>query len=889
MSTAPRPRLLLLFGLAVTIPLHARAQIASPAPAELSAAAAWERLLKLRTTASLLHTTAHPDDEQGAMLAKVGRHDGARTGLLTLNRGEAGDNALGPELFDALGLIRTAELAAAGRYYGIDEQYFTAAVDYGFSKRLDEALEHWDRQDLLRDMVRAIRRFRPVVVVSRWQGTERDGHGQHQAAGALTPEAVRLAGDEAAFPELGAEGVRPWRVRKLYVGGLRDAEPWHLRIETGLHDPVLGASYSVLGRLGLSVQRSQSSGRVDPYAPGQPLFYRRNADGGAPAAETTPAREAGFFDGLDVKLPGAYALMGEEAPTGHQARLEAIAREVETAVATFSLTNPFGATAPLARGLVALRQLTADTANPDVRFLLEVKIRQFEDALAAAAGVSLAAVAEPAIRSRSGTDNPFRPPLTLGPLSPGDTVSVRVVAANAGTGSFGVRRLALVHPAGTLMTDVPGAVASLQQSEQRTHTFTVTVPADAEPTRPYFVRSGPEDARYTLLDPSLAGLPARPAPLTASAEVHVAGASFPVRVPVVRRDANLPWGYDLYPVEILPPVSVALQPRTRIVGGGAGDAVTIAAVVTSHTSRQIEGSVELRLPAGWTSSPDRARFSLDAAGASHPVSFVVNTPAAGIEPQAVTAVARVGGRVYSEEVEAIRYRDLPVQYLYREARTVVRGVDVTVAPGLTVGYVMGVGDEVPAAITQLGASVQLLADPDLASGDLSRFDTIVTGTRAYAVRADLRAHNARLLDYVRSGGNLVVLYNTPEFTPETQAPYPASLPADAEEVCEEGAPVEMLAPDDPLLSRPNRIGAADFEGWVEQRGSKFFASWDARYVALLSTHDRGQPPQRGGMLHARVGQGHYTYMAYALHRQLPAGVPGAYRLLANLISLGRER
>jgi hypothetical protein len=244
--------------------------------------------------------------------------------------------------------------------------------------------------------------------------------------------------------------------------------------------------------------------------------------------------------------------------------------------------------------------------------------------------------------------------------------------------------------------------------------------------------------------------------------------------------------------------------------------------------------------------------------------------------------------VYSDEVEAIRYRDLPVQYLYREARALVRSVDVAVAPGLTVGYVMGVGDEVPAAIAQLGAAVQLLAEPDLASGDLTRFDTIVTGTRAYAVRADLKAHNVRLLDYVRSGGNLVVLYNTPEFTPETQAPYTASLPPDAEEVCEESAPVEILAPDDPLLSEPNRISAADFDGWLEQRGSKFFASWDARYVALLSTHDRGQPPQHGGMLHARVGKGHYTYMAYALHRQLPAGVPGAYRLLANLISLASQ-
>ncbi|HEX2311273.1 MAG TPA: NEW3 domain-containing protein, partial [Vicinamibacterales bacterium] len=731
----------------------------------------------------------------------------------------------------------------------------------------------WDRQDVLRDMVRAIRRFRPLVVVSRWQGTDRDGHGQHQAAGALTPEAVRLAGDAAAFPELRHESVRPWRVRKLYVGGVRDGEPWQVRVEAGVYDPVLGTSYSVLGQLGLSIQRSQSSGRFDPYAAGHPLLFRVRAEDDARAADRAPARESGFFDGLDIRLSGAYALTGEVAPDGHQARLDGIAREVETATAAFSMTNPFGAAAPIARALVALRELVAQTGSPDVRFLLEVKVRQFEEALAAVAGVSLSATAEPATGA-GGEPHPFSPPATLGPLSPGDTLAVRIVVANAGTGSFGVTRLALVHPAGTLTTDVPGGIASLARSERRTHTFTITVPADAEPTRPYFVRSRTEDARYTLLDPSLTGLPVRPPPLMASAEVQVAGAPFAVRVPVIRREANLPWGYELYPVEILPPVSVALRPRARIIRAGTGEAVVIDALVSSHASRSVDGSVELKLPAGWTSSPERAPFLLDAAGASQRITFSVHTPGAGAEGQPVTAAAHVGGRVYSDEVEAIRYRDLPVQYLYREARALVRSVDVAVAPGLTVGYVMGVGDEVPAAIAQLGAAVQLLAEPDLASGDLTRFDTIVTGTRAYAVRADLKAHNVRLLDYVRSGGNLVVLYNTPEFTPETQAPYTASLPPDAEEVCEESAPVEILAPDDPLLSEPNRISAADFDGWLEQRGSKFFASWDARYVALLSTHDRGQPPQHGGMLHARVGKGHYTYMAYALHRQLPAGVPG---------------
>ena len=333
---------------------------------------------------------------------------------------------------------------------------------------------------------------------------------------------------------------------------------------------------------------------------------------------------------------------------------------------------------------------------------------------------------------------------------------------------------------------------------------------------------------------------------------------------------------------------MSLLPHSRIVVRGSGDPLSIEATVTSHAAEPLEGSVALGVPDGWTSSPERQTFSLAAAGAAVRVAFLLHPSTLDAQTHAISAAATIGGRLYTSDVAAIRHRDLPVQYLYRDARSTVRGVEVTVSPGLKVGYVMGVGDEVPAAIAQLGADVHLLREPDLASGDLSRFDTIVTGTRAYAVRTDLRTHNARLLEYVKAGGNLVVFYNTPEFTPGTQAPFPASLPHDAEEVCEERAPVEILVPDHPLLSRPNRIGPADFEGWIEQRGSKFFASWDARYTPLLSTHDRGQPPQHGGMLHAPYGKGHYTYMAYALHRQLPAGVPGAYRLLANLIAGARE-
>ena len=415
-----------------------------------TASATWERLLKLRTTGSLLHTTAHPDDEHGAMLAWVSRHEGARTGLLTLNRGEAGDNALGPELFDGLGLIRTAELTLAGEYYGVDERYFTGgrpttAFPSGSTKRSSTGTARTCCATWCAPFADRVRSWScPAGRVTSGTGT-----GSTRLPACSRPDAVRLAGDPAAYPELIGEGLRPWAVRKLYIGGVRESEPWQVRVDTAVHDPVLGGSYSVLGRLGLSMQRSQSSGRFDPYAEGQPLFYRRVLPG------TGTGHEAGFFDGIDVTWPGVYRLVGAPAPAGHIARLEAIAREVDAAMAAFTITDPAASVPPLARGLAAVRQLAEQTADLDVRFLLDSKADQFEAALVSASGLSLAAVAEAPGRGDAPA-NPFAPPPTLGPVTAGDTVGVRVVATNRGSGQIAVLQMAVTHPGGTLMTDIPG-------------------------------------------------------------------------------------------------------------------------------------------------------------------------------------------------------------------------------------------------------------------------------------------------------------------------------------------------------------------------------------------------------------------------------------------------
>ena len=848
-------------------------------PQNEGAAGAWQKILKLQTTASVMHTTAHPDDEHGGLLAMLSRGQGATVSMLTLTRGESGDNAIGPELFDAVGLIRTEELLVANRYYGVDRQYFSTAVDYGFSKRLDEALEKWGREDVIREMVRIIRRERPFVIVSRFQGNARDGHGNHQAAGLLTPQAVEAAADPALFRDQLDAGLRPWQVLKLYMGGVRENEDWTLRVDTGTYDPVLGESYQTFARLGLSFQRSQTAGRFVPQAGPSIAYYKRLA-----SAVDAPAKEQSFFDGIDTTLRGVYRSLRRTPHAGAESRLEDIQRELDAARASFTFINPSASVPALTRAWQQLGQaLEALGADADVKHVLEEERRQVEEAIHAALGISFTAIAQP-----SGTPEPSgffaAGPPPMAPVVPGSTFETRVTFVNrSGLALQDVRLEVRGSEAGAAGPPHVSAPTALPNAPVAA-TLTVKVPEDAQPTRPAFSRKSLHESRYAVSVPAAAFAPSADAPFHALATYTVNGVSLTLRRPVTRFDPNPPYGQETRTLAIVPALAVTLAPAHAVVIP-SGPGVKFTVDVVNNRDGAAEGTLTLDVPAGWKSSPASHSFTFARGGERRPFSFVVNAGSGGAREEAVTAIVRSGGREYREGYTTIRHRDLDTRYLYRPAVASVRGVDVRVPAGLRVGYVMGIGDDVPAGLAQLGAEVHLLAQQDLATGDLGRFHTIMTGTRAYAVREDLRTHNGRLLEYVRGGGNLIVLYNTQELVPNTFAPYPGELPRTAEEVSEEDSPAEILAPDAAVFSSPNRITKADFDGWVEQRGSKFWTTWDARYTPMLATWDKGQAPQKGGWLHARYGKGHYTYFAYALHRQLPYGVPGAYRLLANLLAL----
>jgi LmbE family N-acetylglucosaminyl deacetylase len=873
-----------LVSLAVVLTAGSLASRAQMPVQDDGVAGVWQKLGKLQTTASVMHTTAHPDDEHGGVLAWLSRGQGARVSLMTLTRGESGDNAIGPELFDALGLVRTEELALADRYYGVDQQYFGTVVDYGFSKRLDETLEKWGKERTLADLVRVIRIERPLVIVSRFQGNTRDGHGNHSAAGLLSREAFAKAGDPAAFPDQIAGGLRPWQPLKLYMGGVREQEDWTLRIDAGTFDPVQGESYAALARLGLGFQRSQNGGRVGSQ-PGPAFSYYKRLESKITLRQGSGRgsdREQSFFDGIDTTIPGIYRMLQRDPPDGAAAMLSSIDREIGAAVKAFTVANPAASAPALARALAATRETARVLGrDADVAHVLSIKERQIAAAGHAVLGVRLEALAQPS--GAATPSGPFSPLPAMPPVVPGQTFNVRTTFAARAQGAANVTADVTLDagPRWKIVRDSPAAADSPAGAGR----FTVTVPEDEPVTRPHFSRQSIQDAVYTTTDAASLHVPVREPALHARATYKVDGVPFEIRRPVTGVESNVPYGVAFPALAIVPALSVALTPAHAVVPLSGSGELTMKVDLSNNREASSKGSLRLAVPQGWTVTPSTQAFEFARAGERALYSFSVRAPAQRTGTHRLEAVASLDGREYRDGFQVIRHRDLETRRLYRDAVASVRGVDVRIAPGLRVGYVMGIGDDVPAGIAQLGAVVQLLDERDLASGDLTRFHAIVTGTRAYAVRADLRTYNRRLLDYVRDGGHLIVLYNTQELVPKLFAPYPGELPASAEEVSEEDSPADILAPQLPVLNSPNKITAADFEGWVEQRGSKFWTSWDRAYTPVLATWDQGQAPQRGGWLQASYGRGHYTYFAYALHRQLPYGVPGAYRLLANLLSL----
>jgi LmbE family N-acetylglucosaminyl deacetylase len=832
-------------------------------------AAALQLLLrKLASTGTFMETTAHPDDEDNALLATLGRGAGMRTVIVTATRGDGGQNEIGPELFQALGVLRTAELAAVHRFDGA-EQFFTRAVDFGYSFSVEESIQKWGHDEIVGDYVRHIRAVRPDVVAGFLCGGE--GGGQHhQASTRLTVDAFRAAADPAKYPEQKKDGLRPWQASRLFCTApdtQSAAGPELLTVDVSKFDPILGRTYFDLGIEARSMHKCQGTSQLLPL-PGQTRnrTYRLldtaiGKPGNAPAD---------LFDGIDTSILGLVRFAGPHPSSALTDSLASIAASVDDAARAAS--RPDAAVPALARGLGLVRELRRNFAQGtldddgrfEVDFRLAQKEKQFAEALAIAAGVRLEALADD------------------GTVVAGQPVTTSLFVENNGHDDLVVKNITLTG----LTAAAPACAPTVKPGAAATCRVAAAIPQDARVTGPYWTPRT-DAARYDF-DPDVPfGYPFRPSPFRAEFVLSIGGAAVHLDRPLQYRYDEVIAGEKRMEVSVVPAFAVSMTPEIIVVPASGGGSRDVSVLVANRQKAAASGVVALEVPKGWRVEPQRMTVSFAREDEQSTVHFTLTPPAAVRPGEFVAhAVLSSGSQRYDSGYDVVDYPHIERRHVPEPAVSRVKVIDVTPLPGLLVGYVMGVGDQVPQAIAQLGAKVEMIDAETLASGDLSRYSVIVTGVRAYERRADLRANNKRLLDYAAAGGTVLVQYNKFEFNEAQYGPFPAKVSSNR--VTDEDAPVDVLVPGHPVFNTPNRIGPDAWTGWVQERGLYFLGDRDPRYVDLVRLSDPfpyNPGEKTGALVEARTGRGRWIYIGLGLWRQLPAGTDGAYKLMANLLSL----
>ncbi len=853
-------------------------------------------LRKLNVSGTFMQTAAHPDDEHNALYAMFTHGMGLRSIDVQITRGDGGQNEIGPELFRDMAVLRTSELMAAHRLDGA-EQYFTRAIDFGYSFDPEEVIRKWGRQEIVGDLVRLIRNFRPdVLLTMNIQG--RGGDRAHEATTVLTREAFWAAGDSAKYPEQIREGLRPWQPKKLYFtagfGGGRGAPappstpPVKLTpVNSGMYDPLLGRTYAEIGSDARSNHKCQGMGGMPPL-PGVGGRGGRGPAGYQLVEATIPGQkekeETSLFDGVPTSLTALARFAGPHPPEALTGALGVISEQAVRAQKAFAAGDEAGTAGPVEAGLTALRALRArlgslpldDSARYELEFRLAAKERDYEDAVLAAHGLTFDAVADDGL------------------VIAGQPLKLSILAVNRGATEVGVTTVELAGVDGT-GNCAPGPV---KKDGVYTCAAEVHVPKDARLTTPYFrdeYWKHPANSAINIFEPDVPfGVPFRPSPFRVKFHVKAGSVAVTRELPIqFRYMKDLYLGDKRMEVNVVPAFSVTTTPSRAVMpaaGTGAAAEREIHVSVTNGIKGPAQANVSLEVPAGWTVKPAGAPVSFTHEDESLSVRFQVTAPPqVKIGEYAIRAAVSspaVAGERFTSGYDEIEYPHVERRQVIEPAETTVKVIDVRMTSNLDVGYIVGAGDQVPAAIEQLGAKVSFIDQDELAWGDLSKHDVIVTGVRAYERRADLRAYNRRLLDYVERGGTVIVQYNKMEFNQAQYGPYAAKVSGNR--VSDETVPVKILAPDNPLFNFPNRTGPATWAGWVQERGLYFLGEKDDHYVDLISMVDsfRDNPGEkRGAFVEARYGKGRWIYLGLGLWRQLPAGTDGAYQLLANLLSL----
>ena len=796
-------------------------------------------LRALETTGSVLYIAAHPDDENTQLITYFARGRCYRTAYLSLTRGDGGQNLLGPEFGDALGVARTQELLAARAIDG-GRQFFTRARDFGYSKDYRQTLTKWDREGVVSDIVRVIREFRPDIVVTRFLPEPTGTHGHHTASAVLAVEAFGLAGRADAFADqLGT--LTPWQPKRLFVnsgsfvGEPKAGAPPPLRIDIAGNDPDTGEPFSSMAVRSRAMHKTQGFGNYTIGSTSGPRMESFVLLAGESASHDP-------FEGIDCtwsRIPGG----------------EAIGSAIGAIAAHFDPAHP-DASVP---ALLSVRaQLQALPPSP----LVADKEKDLDHVLTACLGLTVAVS------------------LPQADVTPGETVVLTTQASV--TAPQPVTLVSLAFPA-TGQTQTVGAVLSPGHPflSQATQTLRTSTPL----TQPYWLAEPGSPGMFRVRDAALIGLPENPPSFPVVATFAVSGQTVEVTAePKETGSSRGPAGRPRALTVVAPVVLSCADPVVLVAPGGSKP----VAIDVEATRTHLSGRLTLDTPDGWTVAPSVQTFSLGAIGQHVKLRFTLTAPRTPTR-SLITARAEVGGVVYSTGRASLRYAHIPEQSLLPLAQMKALAIDLKTGEG-RIGYLSGAGDSVAACLREAGFDVTDLVTADLSADSLARYRAVVIGIRAFNTRPDLARALPALKAYMESGGTVIAQYTTPNGLLVAQfAPYPLSLSRDLPNyrVTDENGPVQLLVPESPVFTRPNAISAADFSGWVQERGLDFASTWDAaHFTPLIACSDAGEPPLKGGLLVARVGRGTFVYTGLSFFRQLPAGVPGAYRLMANLLALG---
>ncbi|MFL6196072.1 MAG: PIG-L family deacetylase [Thermoanaerobaculia bacterium] len=837
-------------------------------PAETGGIATVDRALaKLSTHKRVLVIAAHPDDEDTQLISLVSRGMGGEAAYLSLSRGEGGQNLIGPELGVGLGLIRSRELLAARSVDG-GRQFFTRAYDFGYTRSVEETLRLWPKEVLVEDAVRVIRRFKPQVVVSVFPGVPHPNHGQHQAAGVTAYAAFPVAGDPNALPQLAAEGLLPWTPRVLYRSTYFDPNSSTMTLPTGGVDALSGKSIAQTAAASRSQHRSQDMGQIQRLGPQQTRVSWVQGGVGKEATD--------LFQGIDTRLSAMAATIADEgrrASVGQRLdAAQAAAEKTRAALSAARLDASVPGLLEVLKQLRAARGLLKEEDRP-TRELIDEKIDVAEAGLAAAAGIAVDAV--------TASEE----------LTPGETFPVQANLWDSGSRAVTGAVVTLAPGPDWGGEPLAGEAKELAAGDLGTWELKPSVPAGAAATIPYFLRKPLAGSLYdwSAATPAERGEPFGPPALTARFSFTLEGVPVTLEREVVHQHRDQAVGEVRRPLRVVPPVEVAVADDLLVWPVQSREPRRLRVTLTSHAKTPVHGRLEASAEGlAWQPVAPKP-FALESAGEPLEMELVLTPPKnlkPGRVPLHVSAVLDDGQR-FDLAVPVLDYPHIRPTPRPAPARVAVQMADLKLPALKRVGYVRGASDRVPEFLKEVGVPLELLTPADLDAGDLKRFDALVIGSRAYETDPVLARSSHRLLDYVRNGGLMIVQYQQYPFIEGKFAPFPLEIARPHDRITDETAPVTLLDPASPVFNTPNKIGPADWEGWIQERGLYFAHTWDAAYTPLLAMKDPDTEELKGGLLVAKLGKGTYVYTGLAFFRELPAGVPGGYRLFANLLGLGK--